>query len=76
LYFIALPRFVFTRSLVFRDKKNENQPPEPFKSSVPPHLEKQQQKALDEYKANEDPSLKCYSKFYKNPFNDLDKFSS
>jgi len=57
---IAVPRLIITRSIFFRDKKNEIHPPEPFKSSIPPHLEKQQQKALDEYKANEDPSLKCY----------------
>ncbi len=53
---------IITRSAFFRDKKNEHHPPEPFKSSIPPHLEKQQQKALEEYKTNEDSSLKCYSK--------------
>lgn len=53
---------IIARSIFFRDKKNENHPPEPFKSSIPPHLEKQQQKALEEYKNNEDPSLKCYGK--------------
>jgi hypothetical protein len=60
LYETGVPRLMITRSIFFRDKKNENHPPEPFKSSVPPHLEKQQQKALEEYKTNEDPSLKCY----------------
>jgi hypothetical protein len=57
-----VPRLIITRSVFFRDKKSENYPPEPFKSSIPPHLEKQQQKALEEYTANEDPSLKCYGK--------------
>jgi hypothetical protein len=61
---IGIPRLIITRSIFFRDKKSEHYPPEPFKSSVPPHLEKQQQKALDEYKTNEDPSLKCYGKIY------------
>ena len=60
LYDLGVPRLIIARSIFFRDKKNENHPVEPFKASVPPHLEKQQQKALDEYKANEDPSLKCY----------------
>lgn len=59
---IGVPRLILTRSIFFRDKKDEHHPPEPFKSSVPPHLEKQQQKALEEYKTNEDPSLKCYGK--------------
>lgn len=58
------PRVIIARSIFFRDKKSENHPPEPFKSSVPPHLEKQQQKALEEYKNNEDPSLKCYGKWF------------
>jgi hypothetical protein len=53
---------ILTRSAFFRDKKNELHPPEPFKSSIPPHLEKQQQKALEEYKTNEDPALQCYGK--------------
>lgn len=65
IYFIfdkneGIPRLILTRSIFFRDKKSDNHPPEPFKSSIPPHLEKQQQKALEEYKTNEDPSLKCY----------------
>lgn len=66
---IGAPRVIITRSIFFRDKKDANRPPEPFQSSVPPHLEKQQQKALEEYKTNEDPSLKCYGKrffFYLN----------
>ena len=29
---------------------------------MPPHLEKQQEKSLEEYKTNEDPSLQCYGK--------------
>jgi hypothetical protein len=60
--FEGIPRLIITRSVFFRDKKSENHPPEPFKSSVPPHLEKQQQKALEEYKTNEDPALQCYGK--------------
>ena len=53
---------IICRSIFFRDKKNKDHPPEPFKSSVPPHLEKQQEKALEEYKTTDDPSLKCYGK--------------
>lgn len=63
----GVPRLIATRSVFFRDKKSELHPPEPFKSAVPPHLEKQQQKALSEYKANEDPSLQCYGKRLSRP---------
>lgn len=60
---VGVPRVVLTRSIFFRDKKNENHPPQPFKSSIPAHLEKQQQKALEEYN-NDDPSIKCYGSIF------------
>lgn len=67
-------RLMITRSIFFRDKKSEDHPPEPFKSSIPPHLVKQQEKALEEYKTNEDPSLKCYGKDLRHPVSIYSRF--
>jgi hypothetical protein len=50
----GIPQLIKTRSFIFRDKKMIIILQ---KSSIPPHLEKQQGKALEKYKINE--SLLC-----------------
>jgi hypothetical protein len=50
----GIPQLIKTRSVIFRDKKMTITLQQ---SSIPPHLEKQQGKALEKYKINE--SLLC-----------------
>ncbi|CAF0972776.1 unnamed protein product, partial [Didymodactylos carnosus] len=69
----GLPRLLFVRTIFFRNKNNPDHPPEPFKKSIPPHLEKAREQALEDY-VDKDPSKASYVNVSK-PLPSLDMYN-